>query len=103
MHLDLAVGDRDFGHVSGVTAKSKVHGDSAAHAFGQRFAPSRFLRREVEHAQIPRLFQQQIAPELVGIFFREPASSSMKHSTANAVWECPTERSHCTGTLTSTP
>ena len=54
-----------------VAAEGKVHGDSPAHALWKRLAPSRFLRREIEHSQISRLLHQQIAPELVGIFLRE--------------------------------
>ena len=32
MDLDLSVGDGDFSDMSGVTAESEVHRDSAAHA-----------------------------------------------------------------------
>jgi hypothetical protein len=58
--------------MSGVTAESEVHRDSAAHALRKFLTPIRFLRREIEHAQITRLFLQQRAPELVRIFLREP-------------------------------
>ena len=85
MHPNLAVRHRNFGHMRGITPKSKVHRNPAPHPFRQRLIPSRFLCGEIEHAEMPRLFQQKLAPELVRIFLREAASSSTKHSIANAV------------------
>ena len=68
MHLDLAALDRHLGHLGEVGAVALHHRDAQLVPGRQRFAPARFLDRQLQHTQILRLLGQQRAPVVDRVF-----------------------------------
>ena len=72
MHPNFAFLHRNLSHLRNETFERRVDSDAAPASLRQRRAPARLLRRQLQHAEMPRMFAQQCSPEFTGIFFCQP-------------------------------
>ena len=69
VHADLAVGQRDLGHLGHDGAKGFVQRDAPSTACGQWRSPARFVGHQLQHSGIARRVFQQLQAEGERVLF----------------------------------
>ena len=68
VHAHVTVRYRDLRYLGDVAVERLPYRDAARAALGQRRTPARLVRRQVEHAEVPRRLAEQVTAVLVGVF-----------------------------------